>query len=450
MDLPTYIKKNAYWGLMGLLILVATQALWAQEGIAIRGTEVATPFQINGHRLWVYTLKGSRSAVLSFPRDHSGQKLYRYRKSMQDQEEVSGATLVGNSWEVSNPETDCAYFLHPAQGMYRYFWITDYSKYDISQHEIRITPSDDGCQEILLTFSPSVPTIELFSSDGKAHEVAREIALEYPNLQFDPDLQRLVPMHEERVASTFVNGALVLPAPLTDAQVTWLGDRFMREFKLSVRHPQSNRLDGKRVAVHASYQVEDTPDGTPFPASLSAPSAVICKMIINEPIATHAVWRVVEGFPYRPNAPIVMQQSGVEARFVFDKAGTYTIVPMASNDKGGCLELGDTQAVHVGESKLEVPNAFSPFSSAGVNDVFRVSHYSLVRFEGVIFDEWGVELFRWTDPDKGWDGTFRGKPVAPGVYYYMIAALGSDDKSYDLRGDINIIGTRHEIANPSH
>ena len=49
-----------------------------------------------------------------------------------------------------------------------------------------------------------------------------------------------------------------------------------------------------------------------------------------------------------------------------------------------------------------------------------------------------------SDPSQGWDGKYKGKVVKPGVYYYVIDAEGSEGKKYKLKGDINVVGLRHE------
>ena len=48
-------------------------------------------------------------------------------------------------------------------------------------------------------------------------------------------------------------------------------------------------------------------------------------------------------------------------------------------------------------------------------------------------------MTHFTDPAEGWDGTYRGKLVPPGVYYYVIKATGTDGQEYKLAGDINIL-----------
>ena len=95
--------------------------------------------------------------------------------------------------------------------------------------------------------------------------------------------------------------------------------------------------------------------------------------------------------------------------------------------------------VVVTESKLDCPNFFTPRSTPGENDEFRVAYRSIVTFKGSIINRWGNVLFEWTDPSIGWNGTFKGKAVSPGVYFYLIEAKGSDGIVYKKKGDINLL-----------
>ena len=81
----------------------------------------------------------------------------------------------------------------------------------------------------------------------------------------------------------------------------------------------------------------------------------------------------------------------------------------------------------------------------GMDDEFRVAYKSIVSFKAVVYNRWGREVFRWTDPGKGWDGYIGGKLANPGPYYYIIEAEGSDkdadgkNRQYKLKGDINLL-----------
>jgi gliding motility-associated-like protein len=130
----------------------------------------------------------------------------------------------------------------------------------------------------------------------------------------------------------------------------------------------------------------------------------------------------------------------------FDEAVTYTFT--TSGTSYVKLYITDTEtsetyesdafSIVISESELKVPNAFSP-NGDGVNDLFKVKHKSLVKFNATVFNRWGQELYKWNNPDEGWDGTYHGKAVKDGVYFIVIKAVGSDGIKYNHKGDINIL-----------
>lgn len=94
----------------------------------------------------------------------------------------------------------------------------------------------------------------------------------------------------------------------------------------------------------------------------------------------------------------------------------------------------------VSESKLEMPNAFSP-NGDEFNEIYKAkdSYQSIVEFHAYIFNRYGQKLFEWTDPADGWDGTYKGKPVKEGVYYVLVKAKGSDGIDYLIKRDVNLM-----------
>lgn len=130
--------------------------------------------------------------------------------------------------------------------------------------------------------------------------------------------------------------------------------------------------------------------------------------------------------------------------FTFDESGTfyYSLLVTFTNQQDGKtidMNAGDF-VIKISESELKVPNAFSP-NGDGINDVFKVTYKSLIRFNAYVFNRWGQELYRWglNQIDEGWDGTAHGKSVKDGVYFIVIEAEGSDGIKYKHKGDINIL-----------
>lgn len=110
--------------------------------------------------------------------------------------------------------------------------------------------------------------------------------------------------------------------------------------------------------------------------------------------------------------------------------------------------------VVLSESTLEAPNAFSP-NGDGINDYYNVYNVkSIVSFSGAIYNRWGQQLYSWGIDqigceDCGWDGTYKGKDVKPGVYYVVINAKGADGIKYEIRRDVNLLrGYTEETSAP--
>lgn len=88
------------------------------------------------------------------------------------------------------------------------------------------------------------------------------------------------------------------------------------------------------------------------------------------------------------------------------------------------------------------PNVFSP-NDDGDNEVFQVflgCIWSDFRLE--IFDRWGGLVFAGDDPAQGWDGTVRGRPAAPGVYFWRAEwreELFGEVKTVRKMGDVGVV-----------
>jgi gliding motility-associated-like protein len=88
-------------------------------------------------------------------------------------------------------------------------------------------------------------------------------------------------------------------------------------------------------------------------------------------------------------------------------------------------------------SLLTTYNAFSP-NGDGVNDLFLTKNQNLTYYRLTIFNRWGNKLFETTDPQAGWNGTYQGGEVPEGTYFYLLEAIGIDQKEYLLKGYISL------------
>ncbi|MBQ7421248.1 MAG: gliding motility-associated C-terminal domain-containing protein [Prevotella sp.] len=148
------------------------------------------------------------------------------------------------------------------------------------------------------------------------------------------------------------------------------------------------------------------------------------------------------------NAPYLTRYEQ-DTEYTFTTAGAHRIVCYATFTQG-TERIEYTQeywtqetspiSISISESRLEMPNAFSP-NGDGINDIYKAKsgYQSLVEFKATIFNRWGVKLFEWTDPAEGWDGTYKGKDVAQGVYFVLVKAKGADGRTFNIRRDVNLL-----------
>ncbi|WP_118950450.1 gliding motility-associated C-terminal domain-containing protein [Taibaiella helva] len=89
-----------------------------------------------------------------------------------------------------------------------------------------------------------------------------------------------------------------------------------------------------------------------------------------------------------------------------------------------------------------VPNAFSP-NGDGINDLLRpviapecsVQHY---RFQ--VFNRYGQRVYTSTDPQKGWDGLFEGRPSDLGTYFFELSFFGGTlQRPFQRKGDVTLL-----------
>lgn len=134
-----------------------------------------------------------------------------------------------------------------------------------------------------------------------------------------------------------------------------------------------------------------------------------------------------------------------ETDYTFTSAGFHRVQLYAKFTKGNdIVEFGEEDispfAISISESKLEFPNAFSP-NGDGINDIYKAKsgYQSIVEFDAYIFNRWGVKLYEWHDPAGGWDGKYKGKDVAQGVYYCLVKAKGADGRIFNFKKDVNLL-----------
>jgi gliding motility-associated-like protein len=236
-----------------------------------------------------------------------------------------------------------------------------------------------------------------------------------------------------------LESSLVVTAPLCDTDFTLTGDRFLRTWKREVEATSPTYTTISVEATTNATQDEREVDNEIQESTSGLGGSGPCEITFSAAVTDAAIyheWQISRSSEFET---LENSYSDLEFTYTFRDNGTTYVRFIANNSEGTCEYVGQTFEVFIGESKLLCPNAFSPGSSEGVNDEWKVSYKSIVQFECNIFNRWGKKMITLTDPSQGWDGKYNGKLVPAGVYYYVITAKGSDGVRYKLSGDINII-----------
>ncbi len=109
-------------------------------------------------------------------------------------------------------------------------------------------------------------------------------------------------------------------------------------------------------------------------------------------------------------------------------------------------ECSDEQPFEIAKTgcKFYIPNTFTP-NKDEINDVFRI--YPHEGFKGTIasieiFDRWGNKLYQSKEgkaEDVGWDGSFKGKEVNPGVFVYLLKVKQENGQILQFYGSVTLI-----------
>lgn len=200
-------------------------------------------------------------------------------------------------------------------------------------------------------------------------------------------------------------------------------DKILPPFKIE------NTCNAKAVEAKFSYLI----DGNPANEAKKEDSAPMLVRFTNESKGDvfDYEWTFGAGRDYIAN-PI----------YTFQTAGKYDVTLKVTNIKSGCESTSAPVTFNVIELVVLAPNVFTPFSSPGKFDEFKVLYRSVKTFNMIIYNRWGRKVYQSSRPEEGWDGRIGGKKAEPGVYFYTITAEGFNaGESKKLEGAVHLIIT---------
>jgi len=147
--------------------------------------------------------------------------------------------------------------------------------------------------------------------------------------------------------------------------------------------------------------------------------------------------------------PMSFTAKPIDTTFVFDHWELENHVetnnrPLSSDSIGIYFgnPAGDKVVAVFTDRKEEaaLPSGFSP-NGDGRNDVFGIlgSGKFSREFEMRVWNRWGQEVFRSTDPNMGWDGNWNGAQAQTGVYAYYITFKNVFNEPKVYKGNVTLV-----------
>jgi gliding motility-associated-like protein len=377
---------------------------------------------------------------------------YTYAKDVEELSLVKTDENVTESTLEALSEASIGYAIKVNDEKTFWAWVFDHSKHNLELGEITVnTELEDRCHYYQLNFNIEADELlyDTLGHDRAPFEVARTFTLSYDSTYYAGETW----VSDSIGYSIPLVSDYSVPSPLQSTSYKLQGDNFLLEWGKALES-ETDLIPAFAVAVEQEYSVRIREDATnelnkdnSTEVKLSG-SAPLNIELINyaSPAAFFYNWCISNDKEFNN---CYINTSTKDFRYTFDTHGTYylkseiTNSQMSEDSLKNCM-VTNTIIVEVLNSKLDVPNVFSP-NGDGVNDEFKVAYQSLTTFRARVYSIHGRLLHEWTDPAKGWDGTIGGNPAAEGTYYYVIEATGDDydedgkQIKYKLKGDINLL-----------
>ncbi len=235
--------------------------------------------------------------------------------------------------------------------------------------------------------------------------------------------------------ATSANSREYMQAPLKDSLKA--GEEYCVKFYVSVADKYKYAADGIG-AYFSKIPVSSTVNTVlPYIAQVNNPSGNIITDTMN--------WTKVSGS---------FIASGGEKYIVIgnfkDDANTNTsIINNGAINTGASYYIDDVSVMLCSDtvkpitpvliSSITIPNIFTP-NNDGTNDVFSITCKNIKTLNCKIYNRWGVLVGELKNVNDSWDGrTTAGLECTDGVYYYILTAIGLDEKEYEEKGFLQLV-----------
>ena len=123
---------------------------------------------------------------------------------------------------------------------------------------------------------------------------------------------------------------------------------------------------------------------------------------------------------------------------IYSDTGVYIVSLMVTNSDG-CSDKFSKEINVRPEFTLFIPNAFTP-NGDGLDDDFMAYGQGMIRYQMIVYNRWGEQVFQSDNKEIGWNGKDRFDNYLPnGIYLYHIAVTDFNSKPWVYNGEINLM-----------
>jgi len=436
--------------LLFLVLASLFSSLAAQSPYTVSGGS-GTPVDTIINGMEVYLVNGLSGARINFTSSNQGtHQWYRYKTNANNAEAIP-CVQTGNSSYITGSAVlldGYGYFVNSSsQEPPHYIWIIDYSLHPAGLTSVNVAADENQCTSLTVSSVVSADQLDYYSPSGMQGSLIRTYVLQYATVAWDEGSHQFLPQNVTMNLSASQVYNVTVPAPLADTYYTLTGDQYAACFGIQ-QTIRSNKYSAVAVEAHYAAATDKEPAANEVYDSNdvmggSAPVTYTFTAYANDPVAALYIWKISQQDSITGVLTPKVRYTGTVLQYTFDQNGTYIVSLEVSDAQSVCADTTQTFNVVIDNTFIQIPNAFSPGSSIGVNDELRVAFTSVISFKAYVYNRWGNLLFQWSDPSKGWDGRVNGRFVPTGVYYVIVEYKDSNGKNRVAKQAVNILRSKN-------
>lgn len=420
--------------LLHILLLLLPGIMMAQfSAISGLSYDYGKDKDIDGIDAVVVLEKVDATAGLRYVFEDSVQSEWYYHTVSSDSLIVS--SVVNDTVTTLDSLQQGVYELRLKDSVSFYYYVVDFSEYQPIVDSVWVDDSGDSCNCLDLYATLDRPDIPVYDYLNDSTHVLQKPTTVF--LWSDDEVEDESPIK--------------MDAPLEDVSYLCMpySDDFFDDNDLVVEYPSPDTVYSDyytAIAVNITELEATIPDEeddnnlteTSSTTEGSAPLNVTYT-ITSEGAVVYIDWYIWDLEDDQTSSILAYKdQETITHSFKSYTEDGYRVKVAVGNDY---CQATDSAEVMVRESDLQAPNIL--VLGFGAEGKFKVAYQSIdpSTFRAAIYSRNGRLIYKWDDPDGGWDGrnNLTGAYVNPGAYYYSIQARGTDGEKYKLIGDVNVI-----------